>query len=922
MSWNTRLIALLGLLSLATLAASFVVGLWMSQGYQKIVSDFQHESTQVIAQQAVDDLLWRAHDETMRESARTLARNVRGLMDPVDLEAIDNEMEVHWGSSLVSWGRGQIHLQGIDVLDADGDLLTRDWEEESPPEDLAYLETMVDALQEREGAERLKPLTHAWRRGEQPMASVVVPVGGLRVEGYAVMTADPLPALESMDQRVQMEVSILGLEADRELAQLDDFTLPEDAMLSSSTATLAGPDDEPLARIRLRHDMSVLADRLNQTGLKGFVAFIVIAGGLGLAGIGGVWFFLRASERREQAILEASPVGVLVVSPRDDRILYSNGRLEQICGKSDVLSGVPAAAIFRKPDDYRAMIDRLDRHGEVRNFETPLARPDGETLWALVSLETIPYKGRPAVLMWVYDITERKQAEEAMEEAREAAEGANRAKSDFLANMSHELRTPLNAVIGYSEMLREEAEDLGQDDFIPDLDKIQGAGRHLLAMINDVLDLSKVEAGKMELYYEDFSVASLLDEAVDTARPIADRKGNTLVVDSDGDPGTINSDLTKLRQILLNLLSNASKFTEEGEVRLRVERYSAKSGERIRFAVIDTGIGMTEEQVGRLFQAFSQADTSTTRRFGGTGLGLAISQEYAHMMGGEITVESEEGVGSTFTLDIPAGQCKERSEGATGNDRDEGVEQGGTVLIVDDDATVRELISRYLTRSGYNVITASSGEEALRLARDTRPDAITLDVMMPGMDGWEVLGRLKEAPETCEIPVVLATIVDDQGRGYALGATEYLTKPFSRQRLLEVLGRVGGHERRQVLVTEDNPDMQELLERTLSQAGYRVELAGNGREALECIERERPDVLLLDLMMPEMDGFELMRHIEADPELADLPVVVLTAKELSPAEREELNQRVRTILQKGGQSTDDLIAVLREQVSAVRDSTE
>ena len=353
---------------------------------------------------------------------------------------------------------------------------------------------------------------------------------------------------------------------------------------------------------------------------------------------------------------------------------------------------------------------------------------------------------------------------EETQRARDAAEEANRTKSQFLANMSHELRTPLNAIIGYSEMLQEEAAEMEDNDFGPDLERINGAGKHLLGLINDVLDISKIEAGGMDVYLESFDVAPMVQDVVSTIQPIVEKSANELNVECSDELGVIYADMTKVRQGLFNLLSNASKFSENGTITLNVSRDTQEGEDWFNFAVSDTGIGMTEEQMSRLFEAFSQAEASTTRRFGGTGLGLAITQHFCQMMGGDVLVESEEGIGSTFTIRLPAVVVipEEPSDDAPEQPLPDEDSAGDIVLVVDDDATVHDLIQRSLSGQGFRLVHAMGGQEGLRLARELRPQIITLDVMMPGMDGWAVLSALKAEPELADIPVIMVTIVDQK----------------------------------------------------------------------------------------------------------------------------------------------------------------
>jgi signal transduction histidine kinase/CheY-like chemotaxis protein len=502
--------------------------------------------------------------------------------------------------------------------------------------------------------------------------------------------------------------------------------------------------------------------------------------------------------------------------------------------------------------------------------------------------------------------------------ARDQALEANRAKSAFLANMSHELRTPLNAVIGYSELLQEEFEDTGQDEFIPDLKKIQAAAKHLLALINDILDLSKIEAGKMDVYLEVVDVPKMIQDVVSTVIPMIDKNSNQLDVQVDENIGTMRTDLTKVRQILFNLLSNASKFTKEGTVRLTASRDTISDVDWITFTVTDSGIGMTAEQMSKLFKDFSQADSSTTRKFGGTGLGLSISRRFCQMMGGDISVDSEAGVGSTFTVRLPAAvPTPESVLKAVEAKLPQQADSGSIVLVIDDEPSVRELMIRFLSKEGFRVEAASSGEEGLRKARQLKPDAITLDVMMPGMDGWAVLASLKADPVLANIPVIMLTIVSDKNMGYALGASEYMTKPIDRDKLITILKKYQCDEPIcRILVVEDDVPTREMIARTLEKEGWQIDQAENGRVALERVAQNKPGLILLDLMMPEMDGFQFVGELRKNEEWRSLPIIVVTAMELSNEDRKRLNGHVEGILQKGAYGQDELFAEVRTLVSS------
>lgn len=519
-----------------------------------------------------------------------------------------------------------------------------------------------------------------------------------------------------------------------------------------------------------------------------------------------------------------------------------------------------------------------------------------------------------AVGAWL-DITERKQAEEALAEKSRELEAASNAKSQFLANVSHELRTPLNAILSYSQLLLEELEELGQHGFIADVRKIHTAGAHLLELINDILDLSKIEAGRMDLYLETFDVAALVGDVVALVQPLVAHNDNTLSVRCADGIGAMRADVTKVRQALFNLLSNATKFTERGTVSLTVSRGPVGGVESVTFAVADSGIGMSPEQMGRLFQAFAQADSSTTRKYGGTGLGLAISRHFCRMMGGDITVESEVGKGSTFTIRLPAevaapATSPEAVPMPTAAPQPDGAP---TLLVIDDDATARELMLRFLATEGFRIATASSGADGLRLAKELHPDAITLDVLMPGMDGWAVLSALKADPELADIPVIMLTILEEKSVAYSLGASEYLTKPIDRGRLAAVLERHRPeHRDRSILVVEDDPATRDALRRVLVPEGWAVDEAENGHVGLACVEKRRPELILLDLMMPEMDGFAFLTELRRHEKWRSIPVVVITAKDLTADDHRRLNGYVAAIVQKSAYSREELLAEVRD----------
>jgi PAS domain S-box-containing protein len=624
---------------------------------------------------------------------------------------------------------------------------------------------------------------------------------------------------------------------------------------------------------------------------------------------------LREDEERFRAIDAAAPVGLAIVDEANKTLLHLNPCFGEIIGKEPgELLGKPIAAIFDDHAKGEELATVIGIGADRTEFQ--FNRPDGASRCVMVSHVGLDFHGSKAIIASFVDISDRVRAEVALREAKESAESASRVKSAFLANMSHELRTPLNAIIGYSEILQEDLHDRGDAASVADLEKIQGAGKHLLGLINDILDLSKIEAGRVDVYLEHVFLTHLLDEVKTIVDPMIKKNSNRLVVECPPDIGSLRTDLTKLKQSLINLLSNAAKFTKQGTVTLRVSRPAGDDGRaRIRFEIIDSGIGMTPAQLSRLFQAFTQADSSTTRNFGGTGLGLTITKHFCAMLGGAISVTSTPDEGSIFTIDLPVEMASPAVAMDFDGGRTEDDDRSGVidVLVVDDDPAVHDVLSATLSKQGYRLIHAKDGMEALALMRKNPPDVVTLDVMMPKVDGWSVLGIMKSEPELEHIPVIMLTIVDDRNLGFSLGASEYMTKPIDRARLLALIRKFAPIDQKNgvVLVVDDDDDVRDMVRAAIEDVGLHTAEASDGKTALDWLAANpMPSLVLLDLTMPAMDGFEFLQRVRGIPDLIDLPIVVLTAKDLSDSERNFLAENTLLILSKSAQPIGTLGSAL------------
>ena len=537
--------------------------------------------------------------------------------------------------------------------------------------------------------------------------------------------------------------------------------------------------------------------------------------------------------------------------------------------------------------------------------------PSGEETW--VSTTRAPLFDRSGQIIGTFgisrDITERVRAQEELQAAKEAAEYADRAKSDFLANMSHELRTPLNAIIGFAEILRDEIIGPIRPDQKELVVDIHTSGRHLLNMINDILDLSKIEAGTMDLDFETFSIVDTMEEVNTVVNALASKKRIHLIQEFDRDI-TVTADKTKFKQILYNLLANGVKFTNEGG---RVTTKLEISENSLLVRVIDTGVGITPEDQEMLFQAFTQVDTSKARAHEGTGLGLALTKRLVELHGGEIWVESTVGEGSTFSFTLPIQRHATSSPAPTPSNLPSTADNR-TILVAEDNEQAAHLLGIYLMEAGYRVEYTTDGEAAIAKAAEIKPFAITLDIMLPKKDGWQVLRALKANPDLQSIPVIIVSITEERQLGFGLGAVDHLVKPIDKSALLASLRSLHLPEQDggvRILIVDDDPQAIRLLSAILESEGYDVLEAYGGQEGIDLAIAEAPTLIILDLAMPEVDGFQVVKRLAEHPSACDIPIVICTAMDLSDEEKDRLNGQIQSVIEKSGNVRQKLLDAIR-----------
>jgi PAS domain S-box-containing protein len=637
------------------------------------------------------------------------------------------------------------------------------------------------------------------------------------------------------------------------------------------------------------------------------------------------------NQERMSLIIDNINCGVIVVDANTHEIVDINTTaLEMVGRKKENAIGNVCHKFICPTEMGRCPINDLKQ--SLDSSERVIISSDGTRIPILKSVEIVNLGGRKLFIESFFDVTKIKNTEKALMDAKIHAEAANRTKSEFLATMSHELRTPLNSVIGFSDLLLDGSFGQLNEKQNKFMENISHSGKHLLTLINDILDISKIEAGKMELFYEIFDVSDLLSDIHLMMKPLAAKKGLLLEFNMKPRSIFINADRGKLKQVLYNLIGNAIKFTpEKGEVHVDV----SMEDQMLLVNVRDNGIGISREDQGKLFKAFVQLDSASNRKYEGTGLGLALVKNLLELHGGDIDVESEYEKGSTFYIRIPLNltgtdlnaRIPETDEiednistpalssaddlvilGPEGSD---GLEP--LILVVEDDPNSRELLSFMLNEAGFRVILAEDGAEALEIAKDVRPFAITLDLNLPGMDGTEILENLKKDVCTSSIPVLVLSALGEKDIGMVVGVADHLTKPVDSGRLMNALSNLvkkSGKTSFTALVIDDDPMVVEMISEVIGSFGYGVITARGGQEGIEKAFETLPDVLIVDLMMPKVSGFQVISTLKSDPRTIKIPVIVCTAKDMQADELDYLNDNALTVLQKGEFSKEDLMEIL------------
>lgn len=880
-----------------------LLSVFMEETYREYAIDNQRAGFEQIIKLRVNTLLNElaqvSHDlgQALQDD-----KNFRTLMQKKNVTGLDEHLRSQFHQYFVT--AGIVKLESLAVYDTNFNLFSRAISDTASVD--ANCPDLHSRAAQRKGASRLKTITELCLVNDKPYFSMLLPIGGLRVKGYLEVVTDPVYSLQAIESDLGMPLRInyqggaTAYVSPQWPAETQGFIARYLPMTEQGKAAFT---------ISLLKNVSDFESQLKSARNTYVTIAIVIS--LLLATI--MIFILNKT-----ALAPLQRLGDQLRSIRRDK--------KQL-GESVVVNG--NREVCELAEGFNDMTD------ELKTLYDTLWSRNAE-LSQEVDVREAAQKELKKHRDHLEDLVEKRTLD--LAKARDAALDASRSKSLFLANMSHELRTPLNAIIGYSEMVMEDIAASDDQHNRSDLEKIHSSGCHLLILINDILDLTKIEVGKMDLYEEWFDVAEMLQGVVDTIRPIFVNNKNKFKLICPDDTGDLYADLTKLRQSLVNLLSNAGKFSPDGEITLIVRREFLNGQEKINFSVKDDGIGMSQDQQEKLFEAFSQADPSTTRKFGGTGLGLVISQHFCNMMGGDIQVVSTQGVGSTFTISLPVKKgpviaVENESSvaqqvwqaGSVAQDQRFSVEQKpqemerreniSTVLVIDDDPSVRQIMSHFLSQKGFDVQVAANGEDGLEMAINIIPDVIILDVMMPGKDGWSVLKALKKDLSLSNVPVILVTMVENRGLGFSLGAVEYLTKPIDRNRLADVINRCLRHKSHgSVLIVDDDEDMRESMQDILRIDGWDVVAVSSAESAFSSIGSNPPSLILLDMMMPTMNGFEFMGQLRDNPRWRSIPVIVVTGKELSAKELQRLQAMSASVVNKASYEHDALLRKIHNLV--------
>jgi len=620
-----------------------------------------------------------------------------------------------------------------------------------------------------------------------------------------------------------------------------------------------------------------------------------------------------------QSILMSCPMGVCIFNAKF-KVIFSNLQFASLFGLSrEKIPGMDLAEFFVDGKTCLQITHMVNKEGYILDDAILIHRKDKiDFFWGYLVLEKSVFAGEQAYIMWVHDISESKKSKEDLVHAKHVAEEANASKSTFLANMSHELRTPLNAILGYARLIKMQPNVDEDTQIQSDLRKITNAGNHLLSLVNEILDLSKIEAGKMSLQVEEIEIDDLIAEIVSIIKPLAEKNNNEVEVFCPKGIGYMYHDKLKIRQIMLNLASNACKFCNDGTISIHAHKKFRYGNSWIEFNVIDTGDGISEEFMKKLFDPFTQEDKRKNENINNSsGLGLSITKNLVEIMGGTISVSSIKDEGSTFTVSLPVsyqvGSKDDEVQGATAGWK-------GKVLLVDDDPTILSVYSELLATAGYKVYTSQSAVKSINIAKDTDPDVIMLDVLMPDMDGWNVLEEIRKTPKLRETPVIMLSIATDRDLACYHGVSDFLAKPIDKDRLIETVGKYVSAQDKDpdVMIVDDYAPYREVLRRNLETIGLNVVEADSGETALKILTSLRPAVIVSDIIMPSMSGLELINSLKSNPSYKDIDVAVITAKGLAEDEKTIVNEKVRRLFYKGNERPDQIAFALSAIVEQIR----